>query len=115
MFLVTDGAQNYQTQWNFGWSGSNSATTFDPALCTTLKRRGIIISVLYIPYQPIQNPTSFANNEDFYANANIPYIPPVLKSCASTNFFFTANTPADITTALNAMFNQALKSAHITN
>jgi Flp pilus assembly protein TadG len=115
VFLVTDGAQNYQTQWNFGWSGSNSATTFDPALCTTLKRRGIIVSVLYIPYQPIQNPTSFANNEDFYANSNIPYIPPVLKSCASTNFFFTANTPADITTALNAMFNQALKSAHITN
>jgi len=115
VFLVTDGAQNYQTQWNFGWSGSNSATTFDPALCTTLKTRGIIISVLYIPYQPIQNPTSFANNEDFYANANIPAIPPVLKSCASTNFFFTANTPADITTALNAMFNQALKSARITN
>lgn len=115
VFLVTDGAQNYQTQWNFGWSGSNSATTFDPALCTTLKRRGITISVLYIPYQPIQNPTSFANSEDFYANSNIPYIPPVLKSCASTNFFFTANTPADITTALNAMFNQALKSAHITN
>lgn len=115
VFLVTDGAQNYQTQWAFGWSGSNSATTFDPALCTTLKRRGIIISVLYIPYQPIQNPTSFANNEDYYANANIPNIPPVLKSCASTNFFFTANTPADITSALNAMFNQALRSAHITN
>jgi len=115
VFLVTDGAQNYQTQWNLGWSGSNSPTTLDPALCTTLKNRGIIISVLYIPYQPIQNPTTFANSEDFYANANIPYISPVLQNCASPNFFFTANTPADITTALNAMFNAALKSAHITN
>ncbi|WP_213029943.1 hypothetical protein, partial [Acinetobacter baumannii] len=89
-------------------------TTLDPALCTTLKNRGIIISVLYIPYQPIQNPTNFANSEDYYANSNIPYISPVLQSCASPNFFFTANTPADITTALNAMFNASLKSAHIT-
>lgn len=115
VFLVTDGAQNYQTQWSGGWSGSNSPTTLDPALCTTLKNRGIIISVLYIPYQPIQNPTNFANSEDYYANSNIPYISPVLQSCASPNFFFTANTPADITTALNAMFNASLKSAHITN
>jgi hypothetical protein len=27
----------------------------------------------------------------------------------------TANTPKDITTALTAMFNQALQVAHITN
>ena len=115
VFLITDGAQNSQTQWNFSWSGSNSATTLSPSLCTTLKSRGIIISVLYIPYQPIQNPTTFANSEDIYANNNIPNIPPALQSCASTGYFFTANTPADITTALNAMFNQALVTAHITN
>jgi hypothetical protein len=81
-----------------------------------MKNRGIIISVLYIPYQPIQNPNaSFAGNEDGYANFNIPSIPPSLQACASPNFFFTANTPADITAALNAMFQQSLKSAHITN
>jgi Flp pilus assembly protein TadG len=115
VFLVTDGSQNYQVQWGGGWSGSNSATVFDTSLCTTLKNRGITISVLYIPYQTIQNPTTFANSEDFYANANIPSISPVLSTCASPNFFFTASTPADITTALNAMFNQALVTAHITN
>src|ERR1700737_3851801 len=116
VFLVTDGAQSYQTQWGGSWSGSNSATVMNPTtLCKPLKDRGITVSVLYIPYQPIQDPTSFANNEDFYANANIPYIPPSLQGCASPGFFFTANTPADITTALNAMFNMALKTAHITN
>jgi Flp pilus assembly protein TadG len=115
VFLVTDGSQNYQTQWGGGWSGSNSATVFSTSLCTTLKNRGITIAVLYIPYQTIQNPTTFANSEDFYANANIPYISPVLSTCASPNFFFTASTPADITTALNAMFNLALVTAHITN
>jgi Flp pilus assembly protein TadG len=115
VFLVTDGAQNNQTQWGGGWSGNNNATIMDASLCTTLKNRGITISVLYIPYQPIQNPTTFANSEDFAVNAIIPNIPADLQSCASSGFFFTANTPADITTALNAMFNQALISAHITN
>lgn len=119
VFLVTDGAEDPQTKGvpGGGWSGSNHATTLNPTtLCTPLKNRGIIISVLYIPYQPIQNPnTSFANNEDGYANANIPSIPPSLQSCASPGFFYTADTPADITSALNAMFNQALVTAHITN
>jgi len=72
--------------------------------------------VLYVPYQPIQNPNpSFAGNEDGFANSNIADIPASLQACASPKFFFTANTPADITTALNAMFNQALVTAHITN
>jgi hypothetical protein len=120
IFLVTDGAQDPQTKalnQSGGWAGSNHATVIDPTKeCATIKSRGIIISVLYIPYQPIQNPNaSFAGNEDGFANANIPYIPASLQGCASPNFFFTANTPADITTALNAMFKQALVTAHITN
>jgi Flp pilus assembly protein TadG len=119
VFLITDGAQDPQVKAlnAGGWSGSNHATVLDPTtLCKPLKDRGIIISVLYVPYQPIQNPNaSFAGNEDGYANDNISAIPPSLKACASPSFFFTANTPADITTALNAMFNQALVTAHITN
>jgi Flp pilus assembly protein TadG len=116
VFLVTDGAEDPQTKGVPGgsWSGSNHATVLNPStLCTPLKNRGIIISVLYIPYQPIQNPNaSFAGNEDGYANSNIP---PSLQSSASPGFFYTANTPADITTALNKMFNHALVTAHITN
>jgi Flp pilus assembly protein TadG len=125
VFLVTDGAQDPQVKGtpNGSWSGSNHATTIDlqntlttvPS-CTALKNRGIIVSVLYIPYQVI-NPvnTSFAGNEDTYANNNIQYIPASLQKCASPGFFYTANTPADITAALNAMFNHALITAHITN
>jgi Flp pilus assembly protein TadG len=119
VFLITDGAQDPQTKGvNSGaWSGSNHATVIDPAtVCASLKSRGIIVSVLYIPYAPIQNPNpSFANDEDDYANNNIPSIPPSLQTCASSGYFYTANTPADITTALNAMFNHALLTAHITN
>jgi Flp pilus assembly protein TadG len=116
VFLVTDGAQNFQTCC--GFSGSNSATvmpTGASSYCKPLKDRGIIISVLYIPYQTIQNPTTIFSNEDGVANANIANIPASLTDCASPNFFFTANTPADITTALTAMFNQAIQVAHITN
>ena len=119
VFLVTDGAQDPQVKGvpNGSWSGSNHATVIDPTtVCKPLKDRGIIISVLYIPYQPIQNPNAaFANNEDGYANSNIQYIPPSLQGCASPGFFYTANTPADITQALQDMFKHSLVTAHITN
>jgi Flp pilus assembly protein TadG len=115
VFLITDGSQDNQTQWNGGWSGSNNATTMNPSKCATLKSRGITVSVLYIPYEPIQNPTTFANSEDFAANSNIPNIPPALQSCASPNFYFTANTPADINAALLQMFQQAVNAARVTN
>lgn len=121
VFLVTEGAQDPQVKGvpNGGWSGSNHATVIDPVnttVCSQLKTRGIIVSVLYIPYQPI-NPvnTSFAGDEDDYANWNIPNIPASLQGCASPGFFYTANSPADITAAPNAMFKQSLKTAHITN
>jgi Flp pilus assembly protein TadG len=129
VFLVTDGAQDPQSKGtpNGGWSGSNHATVLSdpgnsyPNVCTTLKSRGIIVSVLYIPYQTI-NPVnaSFAGDEDDAANNNIPNIPPSLQACASPadaggSYFYTANTPADIQASLNAMFNHSLQTAHITN
>jgi Flp pilus assembly protein TadG len=123
VFLITDGSQDCQTQWAGNWSGTNSgcspfwnsATTIDTSYCTTLKNRGITIAVLYIPYQTIQNPTSFSNSEDVYANSAIPNIPGALQTCASTNFYYTANSPTDITNALLAMFEQAVSTAHVSN
>jgi Flp pilus assembly protein TadG len=127
VFLVTDGAQDPQTKTlntSGGWAGSNHATVIasgGSSPCKPLKDRGIKVMVLYIPYQPI-NPVnaSFAGDEDDAANNNIPNIPPSLQSCASPtdasgSYFYTANTPQDIQDALNAMFNHALVTAHITN
>jgi hypothetical protein len=45
-FLVTDGAQNNQTQWNGGWAGNNNATVIGPSLCTPIKNRGVTIAIL---------------------------------------------------------------------
>jgi len=140
IFLITDGSQNYQTQWSGGWGSANgtgswSATTNIPYQnsasvipkyspndeplstdwCTSIKNRGITIAVLYIPYQTISDPSTIFDNEDGHANNNIQYIPTALQACASTNFFYTASTPADINSALQTMFNQAADTAHITN
>ena len=131
VFIITDGSQDYQTQWAGGWGSQNwtanatvpyqnSATIIPPNsetntnYCTTIKNRGITIAILYIPYGTIVDPNAgFANNEDGYANNNIANIPAALQSCASTNFFYTASTPADIQNALVAMFEQAVSTAHI--
>ena len=126
VFLVTDGAQDNQVKGlgaSGGWSGSNHATTIDKQntlatvpSCETLKGRGVIVSVLYIPYQPVSPVvTTFAGDEDTAANTNIQYIPASLQKCASPGFFYTANSPTEIASSLNAMFNHALQTAHITN
>ncbi len=120
VFIVTDGAVTPQTKGvpNGNWSGSNHDTTIaiPDANCAAMKSRGIIISVLYIPFQTI-NPVnaSFAGDEDDYANNNIPNIPASLQSCASPNFYFTANSPTDITNALVKMFKQAASQAALSH
>lgn len=139
VFIVTDGSQDYQYQWNGTWGSQNwtasanvpyqnSSTvfpTYSPNdqtgganatnYCATMKARGITIAILYVPYQPIANPSTIFNDEDGYANANIQYIPTALQKCASPNFFYTASSPTDIQNALVTMFEQAVSTAHITN
>jgi hypothetical protein len=87
----------------------------DPTLCTALKNRGITVSVLYIPYPPI-NPVNknFAGDEDDKVNAVIPNIEPNLKQCASPGFYYSAYTPQDITNAMQDMFAQSLALARLT-
>jgi len=132
VFIITDGSEDYQTQWGGGWGSQNwSSTTAVPYqnssavippnsvtttdYCTNIKNRGITIAILYVPYQPIADPSTIFNDEDGYANNNIPGIPAALQACASPNFYYTADTPADINSALLSMFQQAVNTAHITN
>jgi len=132
VFIITDGSEDYQTQWAGGWGSQNwSSTTAVPYqnssavippnsvtttdYCTNIKNRGITIAILYVPYQPIADPSTIFNDEDGYANSNIPGIPAALQACASPNFYYTADTPADINSALLSMFQQAVNTAHITN
>jgi Flp pilus assembly protein TadG len=146
VFIVTDGSQDYQYESGGGWGSENytastnvpyqnSSTTIpqNPASpnnrndqtggpnatdwCGTMKARGITIAILYIPYQPISDPSTIFDDEDGYANTNASsttnYIPKALASCASPNFLYTATSPTAIQTDLQEMFQQSLSTAHI--
>ncbi len=131
VFLITDGMQNtqyfdisyynknyypggtstYQTSGKSWWTGSNPMT-MDPSLCAAVKSAGATISILYIPYTTL-TVTNQNTGETQQANAAVPNIPTALQSCATSGYFYTANTPADITSALAAMFAQAVQMAHL--
>ena len=133
VFIVSDGSQDYQTQSGGNWGSQNwtsnatspyqnSSTGIPPNsedntdYCAALKNAGITVAVLYIPYGAIVDPnSSFADNEDGYANTNIQNgtYATNLQACASTGFFYTASTPTDIQNALVTMFEQAVATAHI--
>ena len=121
VFLITDGAQNPQKFYTFPndtgdyFDGNNSATAMNPSYCTTMKNRHIIVSVLYLTYEPIQNPTTVWGNEDNVVNAVAPTFAGILQSCASPGFFFQANSPTAINDAMQTMFQQAQKSPRLLN
>ena len=116
LFIVTDGADNNQTYSNGNWTGSQPRRPNNWGYCQYAQQLGVTVSILYIPYVPIQNPNpSFAGNEDGLVNAVVPYIPGDLQACATPGFFFTANSSTDINNAMQAMFAQALQAARLTN
>ncbi len=127
VFLITDGMENPQHYasnrsnpyyyQNGGFDGLRYPTALTPSQCTALKQAGVTISVLYIPYVTL-NFKYDPYNENAAANAAIQNLPTNLQQCSgstssSANFFYTANSPADVTAALNSMFNQAVKIAHL--
>lgn len=135
VFLVTDGMQNGQhyainqngkyyypgNPSNYpGYGAGNfdgsSPAQIDPSLCTALKAAGATISILYIPYNIITytDRGGIVAWENGRVNGFSPTLSTPLQSCASPGFFYTANTPTDITAALNAMFDQALQVARLT-
>jgi Flp pilus assembly protein TadG len=114
LFVVTDGADNSQTYDGANWhGGSNPMEPNNFGYCDYAKQIGVTIAILYVPYLPINNSPPEDQAESTAVNGIIKSIPGDLKKCASDNFFFTANTDADIDGALQAMFNQALQAARL--
>ena len=115
LFIVTDGADNSQTYDGKNWhGGSNPMEPNNFGYCDYAKQIGVTIAILYVPYLPINNSPPEDQAETTAVNGIIDKIPGDLKKCASDNFFFTANTDADIDNALQAMFKQALQAARLT-
>jgi Flp pilus assembly protein TadG len=131
VFLVTDGMENTQYFWdvqygknnytgspslysgynNSNWTGSNPLA-MTSSWCTAIKNAGATVSILYIPYTSLTL-TSTNQSETQASNNAIPNIPTALLNCASPGYFSTANTPADISNTLAAMFAQAIQAAHL--
>jgi hypothetical protein len=106
LFIVTDGVTDEAINGN---RFINTVSGYND-WCTPLKNRGIRIAFLYLTYNPL--PTNA-----FY-NANVkpfqPTIPTVASACASTGLFFQVDTDGDITAAMNALFQKAVATAHLT-
>lgn len=111
LFLITDGVedtiyvggQRPKAPAPYGAWGSTSA--IDPALCNTLKSRGVTVAVLYTKY------IKFSGWQyDSLIKPFDSYIPNNLKSCATSGFYFEASSATEINNAMLAMFQSAVKA-----
>ena len=68
-----------------------------------MKAAGATISILYIPYIQIANVDNggIVATENKKVNGFSPTLATPLQSCATSGYFYTANTTDDITNALN--------------
>ncbi|MGJ4949438.1 TadE/TadG family type IV pilus assembly protein [Bradyrhizobium sp. HKCCYLS20291] len=99
-------------------SGNRCQSPINPALCTTLKSRGIKIAVLYTTY--LQLPTN-----NWYMNWIDPFnagpfgpspnseIAQNMQACASDGFYFEVSPTQGISDALQKLFDRAIADARI--
>ncbi len=117
VFLVTDGMDNSQNQINGNWSNSQGLSpnsqpqepTNMLSYCQAAKNLGYYVSILYIPYIHLND----GESQSTQANNVIPKLYNDLNQCATSGFMFQANSDADITNAMQAMFSQAIQVAHL--
>ena len=122
LFFVSDGVAD---EYNTGClkpkaSGSRCQSPINPALCTTLKNRGIKIAVLYTTYLALPT-NSWYNSWIAPFNAG-PYGPSPnseialnMESCASPGLYFEVSPTQGISQALNALFQKAVADARISS
>jgi len=103
LFFVTDGVEDEMV------SGSRVQSLMNNDWCTTVKNRGIRIAILYTEYLPL--PTN-----QWYDTYIAPFqgdIGPTLQSCASAGLYAEVTTNGDITAAMAALFQAAVRSAYL--
>jgi hypothetical protein len=111
LFLVSDGVEDDNTGvCSEALSGTRCQAPFDPTWCTTVKNRGIRIAVLYTAYLPL--PTNAWYNT--WVSPWQSQIATNMQSCASTGLYFSITTDGDISSAMQALFQQAVATARLT-
>jgi len=132
LFLVTDGVIDESAsstpslaQAYGSYSGTRQQSTVNPLngggsepdtdWCTTMKNRGIRIAVLYTTYYPLG---SNAWYNEYIAPLTTPAQPQDnigarLEACASPGLYYEVTTGGDISAAMNALFQEAVSTAHL--
>ncbi len=112
LFLVTDGVDDEVNSTSCSQplvDGNRCQQPFNTTWCTTIKNSGIRIAVLYTEYLPL--PTN-----SWYNSWISPFQDQIgtnMQSCASPGLFFQVTTDGDITAAMQALFQQAVSSARL--
>jgi Flp pilus assembly protein TadG len=111
LFIVSDGVDDKMSAaCSQPLNGSRCQQPFDTTWCTTVKNRGIRIAVLYTEYLPL--PTNAWYNS--WISPFQPQIATNMQSCASSGLYFKITTDGDISTAMQALFEQAVATARLT-
>lgn len=113
-FEITTGAWPGVSPWPTPPGQTVSIRAMEPSKCDVLKARGVTVSVLQIPYPAFPNPTDYAQGEAFKVNDAVPNLDNAMRACASPGFYYKADTPEQIAAAMQAMFQQAVQSARLT-
>lgn len=122
LFFVSDGvADEYNTGCLKSKASNNRCQSpINPALCTTLKNRGIKVAVLYTTYLDL--PTNSWYNSWIKPFNTGPYGPSPnseiaqnMQSCASPGLYFEVSPTQGISEAMNALFQKAVADARISS
>jgi Flp pilus assembly protein TadG len=110
LFIVSDGVEDDNTgTCSQPLSGTRCQAPFDTTWCTTVKNRGIRIAVLYTSYLPL-------TTNAWYNSWVAPFqsqIATNMQSCASSGLYFSITTNGDISSAMQALFEQAVATARL--
>jgi Flp pilus assembly protein TadG len=111
LFLVSDGVEDDNTgTCSQTLDGTRCQAPFDTTWCTTVQNRGIRIAVLYTAYLPL--PTNAWYNT--WISPWQSQIATNMQSCASSGLYFAITTDGDISAAMQALFEQAVSTARLT-
>ena len=117
LFFVTDGVQDERASQQTGGGSYNTRVinTLNPALCQTIKDRGIRIAVLYTPYLPLPVNGYYNAHVAPLDNTSPSGIVARLTACSSPGFYFQISGTQSIDQAMQAMFQTAVKYARLVN
>jgi Flp pilus assembly protein TadG len=121
LFFVSDGvADEYNTSCLKPTTAGRCQSPINPALCTSLKNRGVKIAVLYTTYLAL--PTNAWYNSWIAPFNPGPWGPSPnseiatnMASCASPGLFFEVSPTQGISEAMNALFQKAVADARVTS